>query len=150
MLFKHYLAEKGTLPQREALKAAAVTASTGLHRRSQIHQAINAALARLARQYGFNADKQYATPRGRVDLVWLQGGKPVPVLAAETDYWVKRKSIRKLLALNCQRVLASYSDLPREIPEGIEHITLSLYRLESRKRRLPSELPSGDQPEALV
>ena len=71
-----------------------------------LHWRLQDRVAKLARQFGFTANREYVLPGfrgdrdGRLDVVWIHNR--LPVVAFEIDSSFRRKSIQKLLTVKAE------------------------------------------------
>jgi len=71
-----------------------------------LHWRLQDGVAKLARQFGFTANREYVLPGfrgdrdGRLDVVWIHNR--LPAVAFEIDSGFRRKSIQKLLTVKAE------------------------------------------------
>ncbi|SRR6266568_3007353 len=95
-----------------------------------VHQTVCMAIAFQAPGYGCDVMREYRVRLGSrvglIDVVWLCEEKPV--IAFEVDQRGKKRSLAKLLSLQCKKCLVSLRDGPLKgpIPSGVERIVLGV------------------------
>lgn len=147
------MGEAETDKVEQAVKTACEQVLAELESGQSLHWRLQDGVAKLARQFGLTANKEYVLPGfrgdrdGRLDVVWLHNR--LPAVAFEIDSSFRRKSIQKLLTVKAElRFWVYYGKSSRnaavqqiDVEQRVQVIRLQKRSVKPPKTVLPPSKP---------